>query len=100
VNDFPGVATSCANAPTAQGQVNAPGFGEVNLHVHNAFGSSWTASLGVYNLFNTHAYAMEFWGVDRLQNEINNPVDQDGRAGIQEHPLEPINARFTISKRF
>jgi outer membrane receptor protein involved in Fe transport len=100
VNDFPGVATSCANAPTARGQVNAPGFGEVNLDVHYAFASSWTASLGVYNLFNTHAYAMEFWGVDRLQTEINNPADQDGRAGIQEHPLEPINARFTLSKRF
>jgi hypothetical protein len=43
---------------------------------------------------------MEFSGVDRLQNEINNPAYQDGRAGIQEHPLEPINARITLSKRF
>jgi outer membrane receptor protein involved in Fe transport len=97
VKDFPG-ATACADAPTPPGQVNAPGFGEVNLDVHYAFASSWTASLGVYNLFNVHAYAMEFWAVDRLQNEID--TYPDGRAGIQEHPLEPINARFTLAKRF
>jgi len=100
VSDFPGVATSCANAPTAQGQVNAAGFGEVNLDVHYAFSAGWSASLGIYNLFNTRAYAMEFWGVDRLQNELGIAAYDDGRAGIQDHPLEPINARFTISKRF
>jgi hypothetical protein len=43
---------------------------------------------------------MEFWGVDRLQNEIAVPADADGRAGIPEHALVPINARITISKRF
>jgi outer membrane receptor protein involved in Fe transport len=99
-NDFADVATSCANAPTPLGQVNAPGFGEVNLAIHYAFASGWAASVGVYNLFNTHDYAIEFWGVDRLQSEISNPLYVDGRAGIQEHPLEPINARFTLSKRF
>ncbi|MGA2398440.1 MAG: hypothetical protein ABSG30_10325 [Steroidobacteraceae bacterium] len=55
VNDFPAVATSCANAPTARGQVNA-------------------------------------------RDEIASYPD--GRAGVQEHPLEPIMARFTISKMF
>jgi len=99
-NDFPDTATSCANAPTPSGQINGAGFGEVNLDLHYVFASSWTASVGVFNLFNTHAYAMEFWGVDRLENEIGNPAYQDGRAGIQGHPLEPINARFTLSKRF
>jgi outer membrane receptor protein involved in Fe transport len=97
-NDFPDVATSCANAPTPRGQINAPGFGEVNLDVHYAFASSWTVSLGIYNLLNTHAHAMEFWAVDRLQSEIGDYPD--GRAGVQEHPLEPISARFTISMRF
>ncbi len=100
VNDFPGVATSCANAPTALGQVNGQGFGELNLDAHYAFASGWTASLGIYNLLNTHAYAMEFWAVDRLQNELGIAAYDDGRAGIQEHPLEPISVRFTISKRF
>ncbi len=98
VKDFPGVATSCANAPTALGQVNGEGFGELNLDVHYAFAPGWSASAGIYNLLNTHAAAAEFWYVDRLQNEIGSYPD--GRADVHEHPLEPIMARFTISKRF
>jgi hypothetical protein len=98
VHDFPGVATSCTNAPTALGQVNAKGFGELNLDLHYAIASGWSASLGLYNLLNTHAAAAEFWYVDRLQNEIS--TYPDGRADVHEHPLEPFMARFTISKRF
>jgi hypothetical protein len=97
VHDFPG-ATSCANAPTALGQINGQGFGELNLDVHYALPSRWSASLGIYNLLNTHAPAAEFWYVDRLQNEIGTyPV---GRADIHQHPLEPLVARFTIAKQF
>ncbi len=96
--DFPGVATSCADAPTALGQVNGKGFGELNLDAHYAFPSGWSASVGIYNLLNTHAAAAEFWYVDRLQSEIGRYPD--GRADVHEHPLEPIMARFTISKQF
>ena len=92
------MATSCANAPTALGQVNGKGFGETNLDVHYAFLEKWSASLGIYNLFNTHAAAAEFWYVDRLQNEIG--TYPDGRADIHEHPLEPIMARLTLAKQF
>lgn len=98
VHDFPGVATSCANAPTALGQVNGQGFGELNLDVHYVLASGWSASLGIYNLLNTHAAAAEFWYVDRLQNEIGGYPD--GRADIHQHPLEPIMARFAIAKQF
>jgi outer membrane receptor protein involved in Fe transport len=98
VHDFPDVATSCANAPTALGQVNGKGFGELNLDVHYAFSAGWSASVGIYNLLNTHAAAAEFWYVDRLQNEIS--TYPDGRADVHEHPLEPIMARFTVSKKF
>jgi len=98
VRDFPGVATSCANAPTALGQVNGKGFGELNLDAQYAFPAGWTASLGIYNLLNTHAAAAQFWYVDRLQNEIG--TYPDGRADVHEHPLEPIMARFTLSKKF
>jgi outer membrane receptor protein involved in Fe transport len=98
VHDFPGTAASCANAPTALGQVNGKGFGETNLDVHYALPSGWSASLGIYNLFNTHAAAAEFWYVDRLQNEIG--VYPEGRADIHQHPLEPIMARFTLAKKF
>jgi hypothetical protein len=98
VKDFPGVATSCANAPTAPGQVNARGFGQWNLAVHYAHPSGWRTSLGIYNLFNTHASAAEFWYVDRLQNEVS--TYPQGRADVHEHPLEPLMARLTVAKQF
>ena len=98
VRDFPGVATSCADAPTALGQVNGKGFGELNLDVRYALPRGWSAALGIYNLLNTHAYAAEFWYVDRLQNEIADYPD--GRADTHEHPLEPIMARLTVTKSF
>ena len=98
VHDFPDVATSCANAPTAPGQVNGKGFAEVNLDAHYVFPAGWSASVGIYNLLNTHAAAAQFWYVDRLQNEVG--AYPDGRADVHEHPLEPIMARFTITKKF
>ena len=98
VRDFPGVATSCLNAPTAPGQVDGRGFGEVNLDVHYAWSAQWTTSLGVYNVFNTKAAAAQFWYVDRLRSEIDSYPD--GRADVHEHPLEPFMVRLTIAKRF
>jgi outer membrane receptor protein involved in Fe transport len=98
VHDFPGVATSCANAATALGQVDGKGFGELNVDAAYGFPDGWSASLGIYNLFNTHAAAAEFWYVDRLRNEIG--TFPDGRADIHEHPLEPIMARLTLTKKF
>ena len=97
-HDFQGVATSCANAPTLQGQVNARGFGELNVDLHYALAQGWSASVGLYNVLNTHAAAAQFWYVDRLQNEVGSAPA--GRADIHEHPLEPVMARFTIAKRF
>ncbi len=98
IHDFPGVATSCANAPTASGQVNGTGFGELNLDVHYALPEHWSASLGVYNLLNSHAAAAEFWYVDRLQNEVDSYPE--GRADIHQHPLEPLMARLTLTRTF
>ena len=98
IRDFPGVATSCANAPTSPGQVNGKGFAEVNLDARYTFSTEWSAGFGIYNLLNTHAASAEFWYVDRLQSEIN--TYPDGRAGVHEHPLEPIMVRFTVTKRF
>jgi TonB dependent receptor/TonB-dependent Receptor Plug Domain len=96
VHDF-GPGYTCANSPTAaaQGQVDGKGFTETNLDVHYAFSQGWSASLGVYNLFNVHASAAGFWYVDRLQGE-----PAGGVADVHEHPLEPIMARFTVAKEF
>lgn len=98
VKDFPAVATSCANAPTAPGQIWGVGFGELNLMSRYAFRSGWDLSAGIYNLLDTHAPAAEFWYVDRLQSEVAEYPD--GRADIHEHPLEPLMVRFTVAKVF
>ena len=98
VRDFPHVATSCADAPTALGQVNGHGFGQLNLDAHYAFPSGWSASFGVYNLLNSHAAAAQFWYVDRLAGETRS--DPDGRADVHQHPLEPLMARLTLVRVF
>ena len=98
VNDFPGVATSCTNAPTAPGQIYGKGYGQLNLDIHYAFPQGWIASLSIFNLLNTHAPAAEFWYVDRLQSEI--AAYPDGRADIHQHPLEPFMIRFAFAKQF
>jgi outer membrane receptor protein involved in Fe transport len=92
------VASSCANAPTALGQVNGTGFGELNFDVHYAFPAHWTASLGIYNLLNTRAPAAQFWYVDRLPSDVD--TYPDGRADVHEHPLEPLMARLTVTRTF
>jgi hypothetical protein len=96
--DFPDVASSCANAPTAPGQVWGKGFGELDLLSRYAWHSGWEISGGIYNLLDTRAPAAEFWYVDRLQSEIAEYPD--GRADIHEHPLEPLTVRLTITKVF
>jgi hypothetical protein len=94
VRDFPGY-TSCANAPTAPGQVNGSGYGQWNADAHYAFEGGWGAALGIYNLLNKKADAMQYWYVDRLQGE-----PADGQADIHFHPLEPLTARLTLSRSF
>jgi TonB dependent receptor/TonB-dependent Receptor Plug Domain len=94
IHDFPG-ATSCADAATAAGQVNGSGYGEWNGDVHYAFGGGWSAALGVYNLLNKNADAMQYWYVDRLPGE-----PAGGVADVHVHPLEPISLRLTVAKTF
>jgi hypothetical protein len=96
--DFPRVASGCAAAPTLPGQVNGQGFGELNLDAHYGLRSGWQASVGVYNLLNSHAPAAQFWYVDRLKSEIGSYPDV--RADIHQHPLEPIMARLWIARKF
>lgn len=98
VHDFPDVATSCANSPTALGQINGKGYRQLNLDLHYALPQGFIASFGIYNLLNTHAPAAEFYYVDRLQSEIAHYPD--GRADIHQHPLEPLMVRISLTKQF
>jgi outer membrane receptor protein involved in Fe transport len=94
VNDFPSLK-SCDVAPTAKGQVDGHGYGEWNLDLKRVFADGWMAMLGIYNLFNKKADAMEYWYVDRLQGE-----PAVGAADVHAHPLEPISLRMTLLRTF
>ena len=48
--------------------------------------------LSVFNLFNTHAHAMEYYYVDRLPGE-----PAVGVADVHVHPLEPLSLRLTFT---
>ncbi|HEX4050547.1 MAG TPA: TonB-dependent receptor [Steroidobacteraceae bacterium] len=94
--DF-GAGFSCANAPmynNTQGTVWAAGYGEWSGDVDYAFGHGVSASLGVYNILNTHANTMEYYYVYGL-NDGSGP-----EAGRTFHPLEPISTRLTLTKTF
>jgi len=80
---------------SSDGVIRGHGYGEWNGEAHYNFAGGWTLGLGVYNIFNTHANAAEFWYVDRLPSE-----PAAGVADVHLHPLEPLNARFTVTKAF
>jgi len=75
--------------------VRGSGYHEWNADIHCAFDGGWTAAMGLYNILNTKANAMEFWYVDRLPGE-----PAAGVADVHIHPLEPIALRVTLAKSF
>jgi outer membrane receptor protein involved in Fe transport len=75
--------------------VRGSGYHEWNADIHCAFDGGWTAAMGIYNILNTKANAMEFWYVDRLSGE-----PAAGVADVHIHPLEPISLRVTLAKSF
>jgi hypothetical protein len=76
-------------------KVRGSGYGEWNADLHYAFERGWSAGIGVYNLLNVRANAMEYWYVDRLPGD-----PAGGVADIHIHPLEPITVRLMITKSF
>ncbi|HEY4442968.1 MAG TPA: TonB-dependent receptor [Steroidobacteraceae bacterium] len=75
--------------------VQGSGYHEWNGDVRYELSGGWKAALGVYNLLNTKANAMEYWYVDRLPGE-----SAAGVADVHVHPLEPISMRLTLTKNF
>lgn len=80
---------------SADNAVHAPGYQEWDADVHYLWRDGWTFALGLYNLLDTHANAVEFWYVDRLPGE-----PAAGVPDIHEHPLEPFTLRLTVGKHF
>ena len=75
--------------------VQGSGYGEWNGDIRYSFAGGWKAAVGVYNITNKKANAMEYWYVDRLPGE-----PAAGVADIHVHPLEPISTRVTLSRSF
>ena len=75
--------------------IQGSGYHEWNGDVRYDMGKGWGAAVGVYNLLDTRANAMEYWYVDRLAGE-----PPAGAADVHIHPLEPISLRVTVSKKF
>ncbi|MGC2030033.1 MAG: TonB-dependent receptor [Steroidobacteraceae bacterium] len=75
--------------------VQGSGYHEWNGDVRYAFAGGWKAAVGVFNLLNTKANAMEYWYVDRLPGE-----PAAGTSDVHVHPLEPLSIRVTLAKSF
>jgi outer membrane receptor protein involved in Fe transport len=75
--------------------VHGSGYGEWNGDIRYSFAGGWKAAVGVYNITNKRANAMEYWYVDRLPGE-----PPAGVADVHVHPLEPISTRVTLSRSF
>ena len=75
--------------------VQGSGYHEWNGDVRYAFAGGWKAAVGVFNLLNTKANAMEYWYVDRLPGE-----PAAGISDVHVHPLEPLSIRVTLAKSF
>jgi outer membrane receptor protein involved in Fe transport len=72
-----------------------PGYSEVNLDLGYKVTPTLKLQVSVLNLFNTRANASAFYYASRLAGEPS-----DGVRDFQVHPLEPISARFTVTKTF
>ncbi len=71
------------------------GYSEVNLDVGYKVSPTFKLQVSVFNLLNSKANAAAFYYTARLPGEPSDGIQDD-----QVHPLEPISARFTLTKTF
>ena len=71
------------------------GYSEFNLDVGYKVNDGLKLQVGIYNLLNEKANASAYYYAARLPGE-----PADGVNDYQVHPLEPISARFTVTKAF
>ncbi len=71
------------------------GYSEVNLDVGYKVTPKLKLQVSIFNLLNSKANAAAFYYTARLPGE---PLE--GVTDYQVHPLEPISARFTVTKTF
>ncbi len=70
----------------------ARGYIEVNLAAGYKINDRLTVQLNIFNLFNSHGAASEYFYTSRLAGE---PLQGIGDHSI--HPLEPLSARLSLT---
>ncbi len=68
------------------------GYSEWNLNMGYALSNHLSVEVGIFNLFDSHAEAADFYYTSRLPGE-----PAAGVADFQVHPLEPRSARFSLT---
>ncbi|NVN40823.1 TonB-dependent receptor [Ameyamaea chiangmaiensis] len=74
--------------------LRSPGYREVNVSIGRHLGTRTTLQVSVYNLFNTHAAASQYAYAYRM-----TPTSAE-ETGATFHPLEPLSARFSVTRQF
>ncbi len=72
-----------------------PGYAETNARIGYKFSSRLRAQVEVFNLFDVHANAGAFYYTTLIPGDNGVPT-----ADHQNHPLEPISARFSVTAGF
>jgi outer membrane receptor protein involved in Fe transport len=71
------------------------GYSEFNLDIGYALPHGWKVGMAIFNLFDSHDDAADYYYTSRLPGE-----PAAGVTDFQVHPLEPRSARFTVTKLF
>ena len=71
------------------------GYSEWNLEVGYRLPHGFKVQIAIFNLFDTHDAAADYYYASRLPGE-----PASGITGFQTHPLEPRAARFSLTKHF
>ena len=73
----------------------SPGYSEWNLQFGYRLPRDIEVQLSIFNVFDSHDAAAEYYYLSRLNGE-----PAGGVAGLQAHPLEPRSARISLTKLF
>ncbi|HMA52692.1 MAG TPA: TonB-dependent receptor [Magnetospirillaceae bacterium] len=86
-----------ADGPASPG---SDGYKETNIDIGYKLTDKIKLQLAVYNLFNTHAWAAEYYYSTNINPAEAAKYGTGGVGDYQVHPLEPITARFTATVLF
>jgi hypothetical protein len=84
-----------SHALTPDNVHRSEGYREVNLNLGYKLSPKLRVQVDVFNLFDSHDDAADYFYADRLPGEPPEGVED-----VHVHPLEPRSARFAVTARF